>query len=61
MIEYSWQSTPQLWMATFDNYDGAPDSKPPRSLIGFGKTKEEAAADLVEKADECRGDEERLA
>jgi hypothetical protein len=45
-INYSWQSTPQLWMAVFDNYDGAIDSKHP---VGFGRTKEEAAADLIEK------------
>ena len=45
-ITYYWQSTPQLWMAVFDNYDGAIDSKHPQ---GFGRTKEEAAADLLEQ------------
>lgn len=44
-IEYSWHSTPALWCATRRSYDGAPDSHCP---IGFGKTKEEAAAELVE-------------
>ena len=44
-IEYSWQSTPQLWAAMRPDYDGAIDAKHP---IGFGKTKEEAAADLLE-------------
>jgi hypothetical protein len=51
-----WQSTPQLWMATFENYDGAPDSKHPQ---GFGKTKAEAVADLIEMADESSGDPQR--
>lgn len=50
---HEWHSTPQLWSAVFDGYDGAPDSKHP---MGFGKTKEEAADDLIEKADACRGD-----
>lgn len=45
-IEYHWQSTPQLWMAIREGYDGAIDSKYPQ---GFGRTKEEAAADLIEK------------
>jgi hypothetical protein len=40
-------------MATFENYDGAPDSKHPQ---GFGKTKAEAVADLIEMADESSGD-----
>jgi hypothetical protein len=41
----SWQSTPQLWMAVFDNYDGAVDSKHP---MGFGKTEAQAVEDLLE-------------
>lgn len=44
-IEFSWQSTPALWMATFEDYDGAPDSN---CAQGYGATKELAAADLYE-------------
>lgn len=49
-ITYSWQSTPGLWAATRPDYDGAIDSKT-RYLIGFGRTKEEAAEDLRELED----------
>lgn len=49
-IEYTWHSTPQLWCATRSDYDGAPDSKT-RSHIGFGRTKEEAAEDLLAQED----------
>jgi hypothetical protein len=46
-ISFEWHSTPQLWSAIFkDEYDGAPDS---RSPMGFGKTKAEAIADLLDK------------
>lgn len=46
-ISFEFHSTPQLWSAIFkDEYDGAPDS---RSTMGFGKTKFEAVADLLEK------------
>jgi hypothetical protein len=55
LIEYSWHSTPALWCATRRSYDGAPDAHCP---IGFGKTKEEAAAELIEMEDCCRGDVE---
>lgn len=34
------------WLATFDDYDGAPDTHCP---IGFGMTEEEAISDLLEK------------
>lgn len=47
-IEYSWHSTPALWCAVRRSYDGAPDAHCP---IGFGRTKEEAAADLIEMED----------
>lgn len=50
-VDLNWQSTPQLWMATFDNYDGAPDSKHP---VGLGKTPGEAVADLFEQDYERR-------
>ena len=46
-IEFDWQSTPGLWMATRPDYDGAIDSKK-RGLIGYGRTKEQAAADLLD-------------
>ena len=47
-IEYSWESTPQLWMATRDSYCGCQDcaGKVP---MGFGKTREEALVDLLER------------
>ena len=45
-INFVWHSTPGLWGATRPDYDGAPDSHHPQ---GFGKTKEEAAADLTEQ------------
>ncbi len=35
------------WTATFDDYDGAEDSKS-RSEIGYGRTEAEAIADLLE-------------
>ena len=44
-ITTSWQSTPQLWMAVFDDYDGAVDSRHPQ---GFGKTEAQAVEDLLE-------------
>jgi hypothetical protein len=55
-IEYSWQSGPRLWMAMRENYCGCAECIC-RYPAGFGKTKEEAAADLIEKADESLGDE----
>ena len=45
-IEYEWHSTPHQWAAYRHGYDGAEDS---RCKIGFGKTKEAAAADLIEQ------------
>lgn len=38
-----------VWMATFDDYDGAPDSSPRRRLMGNGLTELSAIADLLEK------------
>lgn len=49
-IEYSWQSTPQLWMAMRDNYCGCGECS--RGNYGVGKTKEEAKADLIEKEED---------
>jgi hypothetical protein len=45
-ITFEWHSTPALWVATRPDYDGAPDSHCP---IGVGRTKTEAAADLLEQ------------
>jgi hypothetical protein len=43
-------STPGLYAAIFKNeYDGAEDS---RSPIGWGRTEDEAVADLIEQAEE---------
>jgi len=36
------------WTAIFDDYDGAPDAHSP---IGYGETKEEAIADLLDTAE----------
>lgn len=40
----------EYWIATFDNYDGAPDSST-RNLVGWGATKEQAIEALLESAD----------
>jgi hypothetical protein len=48
-IEFSWQSTPQLWTATRESYCGCGECR--RGAVGFGKTKEAAAADLIEQED----------
>lgn len=45
-FEFEWQSTPALWAAFRPGYDGAPDSG---CKVGLGKTKHEAAADLIEQ------------
>lgn len=49
-INYEWHSTPQLWVAVRDGYCGCNDcaGKVP---MGFGKTKEDAAANLIEQED----------
>lgn len=49
-IEYFWQPSPQLWMAMRDNYCGCGECS--RGGYGLGRTKEEAAADLIEKEGE---------
>ena len=47
-ISLEFHGTPQLWCAVFkDEYDGAPDAG--FQPMGFGKTKEEAVADLIER------------
>ena len=38
------------WMATFDDYDGAPDSSPSAKLMGTGRTEQEAIENLIEQA-----------
>ena len=35
-----------------DTYDGAPDSSPRASVVGHGKTKADALADLIEKLED---------
>lgn len=45
-IDIRFQSTPQLWMATRESYDGAPDSHYP---YGLGRTPAEALAHLLEQ------------
>jgi hypothetical protein len=55
-IEYTWHSTPQLWIAMREGYCGCHECKPP---FGMGKTKEEAKARLLEwEADSSNGDGE---
>lgn len=47
-LEYSWISSVQKWSCIDGNtYDGAPDSSN-RNMIGYGATKEQAAADWRE-------------
>jgi hypothetical protein len=48
-IVYDWQSTPGLWMAMRANYCGCGDCS--RGMHGFGRTKEEAEADLLDMED----------
>lgn len=48
-VEMSWCSTPQLWQATRDGYDGG-------DPMGHGKTVAEARADLIENEDLHRAD-----
>lgn len=36
------------WIAVFDSYDGAPDSK---HIVGWGDTEAEAIADLKERSE----------
>lgn len=45
-IVTEFETTPRLWSAVFDNYDGAPDSHHP---MGFGQTELSAVADLLEQ------------
>lgn len=46
-IRVSWESTPALYSAIFENeYDGAPDSNCP---MGFGREMSDAVADLIEQ------------
>jgi hypothetical protein len=47
-IEFEWLSTPALWAAYREGYDGAPDS---HCKVGYGKTKYLAVVDLIEQ--EC--------
>lgn len=47
-MNFYWHSTPQFWCATRPDYDGAPDAGK-AGRMGFGRTKEAAAADLLEQ------------
>lgn len=49
VIAYPELSVNNEWNAINDNYDGAEDS---RSPVGYGKTEEEAIADLLFEMDE---------
>jgi hypothetical protein len=40
------------WSAVLDGYDGAPDAKGRRSLVGRGTTEAAAVADLMEKLED---------
>ena len=53
-IEFSWQSTPQLWMAYREGQCFCEDCRY-KATVGFGKTKEAATADLLEN-EELHGD-----
>ncbi len=44
-INFHWHETPQEWSAIRGDIDGAVDSK---QRIGYGKTKDEAMANLLE-------------
>ena len=44
--------SPDGWIATLDNYDGAPDADPDNRLIGWNRTDELAAVnDLLDYLD----------
>ena len=46
-IEFSWQSTPQLWMATRPDLCWCEECSR-KNARGFGKTQEDAALELLE-------------
>jgi hypothetical protein len=37
------------WTAVLSDFDGAPDAKGPRSLVGIGNTERAAVEDLMEQ------------
>lgn len=43
------------WTAVLDSYDGAPDAKGPNSLMGVGRTEQQAMANLTEQLEEHYG------
>ena len=51
-IEYSWQSTPQRWMATRPGLCWCEECRG-KHAKGFGKTREEALVDLLEREDDA--------
>jgi hypothetical protein len=46
------------WTAVLDSYDGAPDAKGPNSLVGWGRSEQEAIADLKEQLEEHDGSDD---
>lgn len=44
------------WSAVREDYDGAPDSRPPSNLIGHGPDEASAIADLLEREAEYEGE-----
>ena len=48
-VIFSWQSMPALWMAYRDGYCGCGECNPP---TGYGKTQDEALADLIEQEED---------
>lgn len=51
-IDYTWQSTPQLWMATRPGLCWCEECSR-RNAAGFGKTREEALVELLEREEEA--------
>lgn len=43
------------WTAVLDSYDGAPDANGPNSLVGVGRTEQQAIANLNEQIEEHDG------
>lgn len=51
-MNVKWNNCAGLYIATFDDYDGAPDSLPEQRLTGWGKTEQEAIENLKEQHEE---------
>lgn len=48
---FEWLDGRNMWAAIPDGYDGAPDASGPSSCFGTGRTKEEAAENLLDLMD----------